>query len=164
LIDKSTARITALAKGTIVAPERALDLSLMVDAIQVRALEIELAKLEQLRQEQEDRSKAAAERRAMLMELEAQRLQAEADRLAAEADQLAADEEAARLAEEALHPPEDPTDPIDPVVPVIPADPGVDSLVDPLAGDQQSIDLILQDSQLLNPPIDQPVTDLMSGQ
>ncbi|WMT89905.1 AsmA family protein [Pelagibacterium sp. H642] len=95
LITETTGRIGLEVDGTLLAPERALDLGPMVDAIQVRALETELDELEALRAEQEARQQEAAEEQARLMEEEArrqaeillQREQEEAERLEQEAQQ-----------------------------------------------------------------------------
>ncbi|QJR18237.1 AsmA family protein [Pelagibacterium halotolerans] len=73
LITETTGRIGVGIEGTLLAPERSLDLGPMVDAIQMRAYEIELDELEALRAEQEARQRAAAEEQARLMEEEARR-------------------------------------------------------------------------------------------
>lgn len=73
LITDTTGRIGVGIEGTLFAPERSLDLGPMVDAIQMRAYEIELNELEALRAEQEARQRAAAEEQARLMEEEARR-------------------------------------------------------------------------------------------
>jgi hypothetical protein len=104
LINETTGRIVAQLGGTLLAPERRIDAATMVDSIMVRALEIEVDRLEQLRAEQEARAAEARQRdadSARQAEQEAARLaQEEADRQAREeADRLAA-EDAARLAEE----------------------------------------------------------------
>nr|WP_255714190.1 AsmA-like C-terminal region-containing protein [Pelagibacterium xiamenense] len=95
LITETTGRIGVLLDGPLGAPERTLDLTQMVDAIQMRALEVELDELEALRAEQEARQQALAEEQARLMEEEARRQaeellrqqQEEAERLAAEQQQ-----------------------------------------------------------------------------
>lgn len=95
LITETTARIGLGVGGTLAAPERALDIGPMVDAIQMRAYEIELDELEALRAEQEARQQAAAEEQARLMEEEARRQaeilleqeREEAERLEQEAQQ-----------------------------------------------------------------------------
>src|SRR5690606_34614905 len=63
--------------GPLWRPERSLDLSQMVDAIQMRALELELEELERLRAEDEARRRAVLEEQARLLEEDARR-QAEA--------------------------------------------------------------------------------------
>jgi hypothetical protein len=73
LITDTTGRIGVGIDGTLFAPQRSLDLGPMVDAIQMRAFEIELDELEALRAEQEARQRAAAEEQARLMEEEARR-------------------------------------------------------------------------------------------
>jgi len=137
LIDENTARIGVSLGGTFLVPERDVDLDSMVDAIQFRALETELARLEELRAEQEARAARAAAERARLMELEAQRLEAEAARLAAEAEAHRIADEAARLSEERQNLIFD-LDTQDPLVP------------DPLLADPALIDLV---------PIDPPAPD-----
>lgn len=109
LITETTGRIGLDVAGTLYAPERELDLSQMVAAIQMRAYEIELDELERLRAEQEARQRALAEEQARLMEEQARRqaellLQQEQEiaRILAEeeAARVAAEEEAARIAAE----------------------------------------------------------------
>ncbi len=100
LVNQSTARVSAILGGSLTSPERELELGSMIDAIQVRALEIELDRLETLRAEEEARSAAAAAQRARLMELEAERKAQEAARLAAEAEAHRLEKEAERLAAE----------------------------------------------------------------
>lgn len=97
-IDQSGAQISARIGGTLPAPERAFDVSAMVDAIMVRAYEIEVARLEQLRAEDEARRQAAAAERARLAEEEARKAaeEAAARKAAEEAAAKAAAEEAAR--------------------------------------------------------------------
>ncbi len=90
LITPATARIVARVAGTLLAPLRLLDLAAMTDAVQVRALEIELDRLEKLRAQDEARARAAAEERARRMAEEAKRkadeaLKAEQQRQAQEA-------------------------------------------------------------------------------
>lgn len=97
LIDENTALITADLDGTILAPARRLDLQTMADAIKVKALELEVARLEKLKAEKEARDKAAAEERARLMALDAKR-QAEAAVAKAAAEKAAAEKAAAEKA------------------------------------------------------------------
>src|SRR5690606_10366673 len=95
LITETTGRIGVGVDGTLFAPTRTLDIGPMVDAIQMRAYEIELDELEALRAEQEARQRAAAEEQARMMEEEARRQaalllqqqQEEAERLRLEAEQ-----------------------------------------------------------------------------
>ena len=77
LITETTGRIGVGLSGPFWAPERMLDLSQMVDAIQMRALELELDELERLRAEDEARRRATLEEQTRLLEEEARR-QAEA--------------------------------------------------------------------------------------
>ncbi|WP_127142902.1 AsmA family protein [Pelagibacterium montanilacus] len=88
LITESTARIGVVVDGALSDPERSLDLSRMVDAIQMQAYEAELAELERLRAEQEDRQRANAREQVRLMEEEARR----------QAEQVLREEEAAAQA------------------------------------------------------------------
>ncbi|MBI4046296.1 MAG: hypothetical protein HY371_05710, partial [Devosia nanyangense] len=93
LISPTTSQVRAVLSGSLMNPERTLDLGTMVDAIKVRAYELEVDRLEQLRAEDEARQKAAAEERARMI--------AEQKRLADEAAaKKAAEEEAARKAAE----------------------------------------------------------------
>lgn len=95
LVEADTARIIARIAGTLLSPQITIDLSEMVAAIQVRANELEVERLETLRLEDEARQRAAAEERNRLIEAQRQRAAEEAARLAAE-------EEARRLEEEQL--------------------------------------------------------------
>ncbi len=80
--------------GTLLAPERTFDASSLVDGIMVRAYEAEVARLEQLRAEDEARRQAEAEEAARLAAEEAQR-KAEAEAAAKAAAEAAAAERAA---------------------------------------------------------------------
>ncbi|MFC3703263.1 AsmA family protein [Devosia honganensis] len=86
LVEPDTARILTRIGGTLPAPEVRLDLGEMVAAIQVRANELEVERLEVLRREDEERQRAAAEERNRLIEEQRRR--------------AAAEEEARRLEEE----------------------------------------------------------------
>lgn len=97
LIRSETARIFNRISGTLMAPVSRLDLDEIVAAIQVRANELEVDRLEALRAEDAARQRAAAEARNRLIEEQRQRAAAEAARLAEEA----AAAEAARAAAEA---------------------------------------------------------------
>jgi hypothetical protein len=87
-----TGGVTIGLQGTLMAPERTVDASQLVDAAMMQAFEAEVARLEKLREEEEARRKAAEE--------EAARLEAERQRQAEEAARRAAEEEAARQAAE----------------------------------------------------------------
>ena len=102
LLTEANARIAANFGGTLFEPETAFDVAGMVDAIMVRALEIEVARLEEIRAEEEARRRAAEQERARLAaEEEAARKAAEE-----EAARKAAEEAARRAAEqEAEQPP-----------------------------------------------------------
>ena len=96
------AEVTARIGGTLLAPEGRYDVAALVDAIMVRAYEVEVARLERLRAEDEARRQAAASERARLAEEAAQRAAEDlAARQAAEAEaRRKAEEEAARQREE----------------------------------------------------------------
>lgn len=102
LLTEANARIAASFGGTLIEPETSFDVAGMVDAIMVRALEVEVARLEEIRAEEEARRRAAEEERARLAaEEEAARKAAEE-----EAARKAAEEAARRAAEqEADQPP-----------------------------------------------------------
>src|SRR5690606_24839482 len=84
LVNNDTARIGSHLAGTLLAPAVTLDLAEMVAAIQVRANELEVDRLEALRIEDAERQRAAAQERNRLIEAQRQRAAAEAERLAAE--------------------------------------------------------------------------------
>ncbi len=94
LIEPETARIIARISGALPLPLVTLDLAEMVAAIQVRANELELDRLDRLRLEDEARQRAAAEERNRLAE--------EQRRRAAEEAARRAEEEAQRLEQERL--------------------------------------------------------------
>jgi hypothetical protein len=102
LIELDNARILTRLGGSVEAPETALDLSEISAAVQVRANEIELDRLEVLRLEDEARQRAAAEDRNRRIEEQRRLAAEEAARRAAEeeAARIAAEEEAAREAEQ----------------------------------------------------------------
>jgi hypothetical protein len=95
LVDQLGAQVSAMIGGTLLAPEKRFDVAAMVDAIMVRAFEIEVARLEQLRAEDEARRQAAAEERARLAEEAAKQAAADA------AAKKAAEDAAAKAAIEA---------------------------------------------------------------
>lgn len=78
MVETDTARILINVGGTVLSPDVTTDLSEMVAAIQVRANELEVERLETLRLEDEARQRAAAEERNRL--IEEQRRKAEAAR------------------------------------------------------------------------------------
>jgi hypothetical protein len=98
LVNNDTARIVSQIAGTLLAPAVTLDLAEMIAAIQVRANELEVDRLEALRTEDAERQRAAAEERNRLIEAQRQRAAAEAEQLAAE--EAARQAEAQRLEEE----------------------------------------------------------------
>ncbi len=98
LVGEDTARITTRIAGTLLQPEITLDVDEMVAAVQVRANELEVDRLEVLRAEDEARQRAAAEERNRLIEEQRRRAAEEAARLAEEeAARLATEEEQRRL-------------------------------------------------------------------
>lgn len=97
LVENDAARIIARVGGTLLEPEIGIDISELVAAIQVRANELEVDRLEALRIQDEARQREAAEARNRLIE-EQRRKAAE------EAAARAAAEEAARQALEAQQP------------------------------------------------------------
>lgn len=60
LVSETTSKITANLSGTLTAPKRTLDIGTMVDAIKVKAYEVEVARLEALKAEDDARAKVAA--------------------------------------------------------------------------------------------------------
>lgn len=99
------AEVSVRIGGTLPEPQGRFDVAALVDAIMVRAYEVEVARLEQLRAEDEARREAAAAERARLAEEAALKAaeDAAAKRAAEEAARKKAEEEAARkLKEEQL--------------------------------------------------------------
>ncbi len=95
LVEPDAARILLRIGGTLYAPLVTRDLGEIVAAVQVRANELEVDRLEALRLEDEARQRAAAQERNRLIEEQRRRAAEEAARIAAE-------EEARRLEEERL--------------------------------------------------------------
>jgi hypothetical protein len=103
LLTAANAVIAANFGGTLPAPRLTYDVGGVVDTIMVSAYEMEVARLEALRAEDEARQREAAEERARMVAAEAARKAAEEEekrRAEEEAARLAAEEEAARLAAE----------------------------------------------------------------
>jgi len=105
IVSETTAKVTANLSGTLDAPARTLDIASMVDAIKVKALEVEVARLEALKVADDARAKAAAaankeatEDAAAKQLADQQAAQAAAD---AAARQAAADEAAQKAADAA---------------------------------------------------------------
>jgi hypothetical protein len=91
LVEPDTARIVTTIGGTLAAPQIGIDLGEMVAAIQVRANELEVDRLETMRIEDEARQRQAAEERNRLIEeQQRRRAEEEAARIAAEAAAAAA--------------------------------------------------------------------------
>lgn len=103
LISADTAQVGTRLSGTLLAPVSTLDLDTLIAAIQVRANELEVQRLEILRAEDAERQRAAAEERNRLIEEQRKRAAEEAARQAQEeAARLEAEAEARRLEEERL--------------------------------------------------------------
>lgn len=103
LVSEDTSRIITRLSGTLLDPLVTLDLEEMVAAIQVRANELEVDRLEVLRAEDAERQRAAAEERNRLIEEQRRKAAEEAARLTEEeAARLAAEQEAQRLQQEQL--------------------------------------------------------------
>lgn len=86
LVDVATAEVAAVVSGPLWAPVARYDVASLVDEMKIKASEIELARLEQLRAEDEARQ----------AELAAERARVAAEQAAVEAAKKAAEEEAAR--------------------------------------------------------------------
>ncbi|WDR05351.1 AsmA-like C-terminal region-containing protein [Devosia rhodophyticola] len=114
LLNQNTARIVAQLDGTMLAPERTLDLDGLIATVQMRANENELARLEKLRAEDAARQKAAAEARNALIAAQRKRQEEEAAAAAAEAEKQRQAEEARQLQQQEQEPqPTPPQEPLD---------------------------------------------------
>jgi hypothetical protein len=109
-VGEGTAKITATLSGTLLKPARKLDIDSMVEALKVRAYEIEVARLEALKAQDDARAHAAANARKDAVEDAARReqdvmiaAQQAADAAAAQqaAAKKAADDAAAKQAADA---------------------------------------------------------------
>ena len=113
MIDPTTAEVAAVVTGPVWAPVASYDVASLVDGMKIKASEIELARLEQLRLEDEARQRELAAERARVA---AEQAAAEEARRKAEeeaARQAAADAESRRLAEEAARLAAQPPAPMD---------------------------------------------------
>ncbi|WP_161796861.1 AsmA family protein [Devosia soli] len=135
LIEPDSARIVARITGTLAAPETSIDLTEMVAAIQVRANELEVDRLEALRLENEARQREAAEERNRLVE-EQRRKAAEEAAARAAAEEAARQQEIEQQQQQAAPPFE-----------VTPDDA-------PITG---PLDLTLQPNVFQGPPVNQPI-------
>lgn len=109
LIEPDTARIVTRIGGTLAAPEVTVDLTEMVAAIQVRANELEVDRLEVMRLEDEARQRQAAEaRNRLIAEQQRQRAAEEAARLAAEQEAQRIEQEQIELEQQQAQPTPDP--------------------------------------------------------
>ena len=101
LVSETTSKVTANLSGTLQSPKRTLDIASMVDAIKVRALEVEVAHLEALKAADDARHRAAvAANKEAIEDVQARQLsdQIAARRVAAE---KAAQDAAAKAAADA---------------------------------------------------------------
>jgi len=105
LVSETTSRVTANLSGTLLAPKRSLDVASMVDAVKMKALEVEVARLEALKAQDDARAKASAQANKETAEDQAaQQLadqKAAAAAAATEARQAAADAAAKKAAADA---------------------------------------------------------------
>ena len=106
ILNETNARVDVVIGGTLSEPEYRIDIQQMVDAIQVKAFELEVDRLEKLRAEQEARAKAQAEEQQRRMAEQAAELAKEEARkaaIAAEAERIQREKAAAeKAAAEAL--------------------------------------------------------------
>ncbi len=147
MIGADTARITSRLSGTLLAPERALDLDTMVAAIQTRANEIEVERLEALRLEDEARQRAAAQERNRLIEEQMRQRAEELARRAAE--------DAARQQQQQQPPPSRPQQPQTQPQPQAPTSPTGPLVLQP--GFQQGINTPILPIPLVQQPVNQPL-------
>lgn len=103
LLTEANAKIVATLGGTLLEPEVSFDVAGVVDTIMVAAFEVEVARLERIREQEEARAREAAAERARIAAEQAARREAEeqARREAEEAAQREVDEAARRAEEEA---------------------------------------------------------------
>ena len=136
LVSETTSQLTANLSGTLASPLRSLDIGTMVDAIKMQAYDLELARLEKLKADDDARVKAAADAYAAQQAAtkqaaedaaakkaadEAAAKKAAADKVAADkaaadkaaADKAAADEAARRAAQQNNAAPSNDNSPMD---------------------------------------------------
>jgi uncharacterized protein involved in outer membrane biogenesis len=98
LVSETTSKVTANLSGTLTLPRRSLDVADMVEAIKVKALETEVARLEALKAADEARQRAATAARKEAREDTAARLLADQQAARKAAADAAAQQAAARKA------------------------------------------------------------------
>ncbi|MBL8597689.1 MAG: AsmA family protein [Devosia sp.] len=101
MIDPTTAEVTAVVTGPLWAPVASYDVASLVDGMKIKASEIELARLEQLRLEDEARQRELAAERARVAAEQAAAAEARRKAEQEAAEKAAAEAESRRLAEEA---------------------------------------------------------------
>ncbi len=101
MVDPTTAEVTAVVTGPLWAPVASYDVASLVDGMKIKASEIELARLEQLRLEDEARQRELAAERARVAAEQAAAAEARRKAEQEAAEKAAAEAESRRLAEEA---------------------------------------------------------------
>ncbi len=101
MVDPTTAEVTAVVTGPLWAPVASYDVASLVDGMKIKASEIELARLEQLRLEDEARQRELAAERARVAAEQAAAAEAKRKAEQEAAEKAAAEAESRRLAEEA---------------------------------------------------------------
>jgi hypothetical protein len=96
MVDPTTAEVAAVVTGPVWAPVASYDVASLVDGMKIKASEIELARLEQLRLEDEARQREVAAERARVAAEQAAAAEEARKREAAEAAARAAAEQSAR--------------------------------------------------------------------
>lgn len=101
MVDPTTAEVAAVVTGPLWAPVASYDVASLVDGMKIKASEIELARLEQLRLEDEARQRELAAERARVAAEQAAAAEARRKAEQEAAEKAAAEAESRRLAEEA---------------------------------------------------------------